>query len=103
VKPYSEAANSDIRVEFAARQKKLITAIVVAIGVVLLVAATRHPANPLPVHAPAAAVKGLAMIAALALAVYSLFNWRCPACARYLGRAIAPRACPACGVPLRGD
>jgi hypothetical protein len=33
---------------------------------------------------------------------FSLWNWRCPACSRYLGRAINPRNCPSCGVRLRG-
>jgi hypothetical protein len=34
--------------------------------------------------------------------VFSLKNWRCPACTKYLGGAFrGPRHCPNCGVKLR--
>jgi membrane protein YdbS with pleckstrin-like domain len=35
------------------------------------------------------------------IGVFSLFNWRCPSCNRYLGRSINPRFCPRCGISLR--
>jgi uncharacterized membrane protein len=34
-------------------------------------------------------------------AAFSFWNWRCPACSRYLGRTFNPRFCPRCGVALR--
>ena len=34
-------------------------------------------------------------------ASFSLYNWRCPACKRFLGRTLHPRFCPRCGVQLR--
>lgn len=37
------------------------------------------------------------VVAALA---FSFWNWRCPACNRYLGRAFNPRFCQGCGVSL---
>lgn len=34
--------------------------------------------------------------------VFSLRNWRCPACSKYLGAAFrGPKHCPNCGVKLR--
>ncbi len=37
----------------------------------------------------------------LAGVVFSLFNWRCPACRRYLGRrSLSPKFCGHCGIPL---
>lgn len=33
--------------------------------------------------------------------IFSLINWRCPACGCYLGKAISPRFCQKCGVQLR--
>lgn len=33
--------------------------------------------------------------------VYTLFNWRCPACNRYLGRQPSPRVCGKCGARLQ--
>jgi len=31
---------------------------------------------------------------------FSLFNWRCPACNKYLGKSINPKFCSKCGAPL---
>jgi len=36
----------------------------------------------------------------LSAAVFTWLNWRCPACKRYLGRALSPRQCPKCKVEL---
>ncbi|MGD2064239.1 MAG: hypothetical protein PVF51_11745 [Nitrospirota bacterium] len=33
--------------------------------------------------------------------IFSLRNWRCPACNRYLGRTYNPRYCQGCGFELR--
>ena len=33
--------------------------------------------------------------------LFSLKNWRCPACNRYLGKVWNPRHCPACGIALK--
>jgi len=35
------------------------------------------------------------------IAFFSLYNWRCPACGGYLGRAINPRFCRNCGIKLQ--
>jgi rubrerythrin len=35
-----------------------------------------------------------------AAVVFSLFNWRCPACSSYLGKRFNPRFCPSCGAQL---
>ncbi len=33
--------------------------------------------------------------------IFSLINWRCPACKSYLGKAISPRFCQKCGAQLQ--
>jgi hypothetical protein len=33
--------------------------------------------------------------------IFSLLNWRSPACKRYLGKQINPKYCSKCGVELR--
>ena len=30
--------------------------------------------------------------------VYSIYNWRCPSCKKYLGRRINHSSCPRCGI-----
>ena len=42
-----------------------------------------------------------AMIGLAAAILFSLWNWRCPSCGKYLGRATNPSFCPKCGVKLR--
>jgi hypothetical protein len=33
--------------------------------------------------------------------IFSVFNWRCPACSGYLGKAFSPRFCTKCGAQLQ--
>ena len=44
---------------------------------------------------------GLLFAVLIALVVYSLRNWRCPACGSLLGRSYRLNFCPNCGVELR--
>lgn len=30
--------------------------------------------------------------------IYTLINWRCPACGKYLSKRVDPSSCPGCGV-----
>ena len=43
----------------------------------------------------------LMMLTILLFINFSSFNWRCPACSRYLGSDIARAKCKKCGVRLR--
>jgi hypothetical protein len=36
----------------------------------------------------------------VAALLFSLRNWRCPACSKYLGRSMNPKFCQNCGVEL---
>lgn len=36
-----------------------------------------------------------------ALAIFSLLNWRCPACKKFIKLPVAPKKCAKCGVPLK--
>jgi hypothetical protein len=36
----------------------------------------------------------------LGMFVFSLINWRCPSCRKYLGRGMNPKHCSGCGVQL---
>ncbi|MGW8209483.1 MAG: hypothetical protein ACWGO2_10780 [Syntrophobacteria bacterium] len=36
----------------------------------------------------------------ISVLIFSLFNWRCPSCNKYLGKAINPKFCAKCGVQL---
>ncbi len=38
---------------------------------------------------------------AVAILMFVSWNWRCPACGRFLGRVRNPKFCPNCGVALQ--
>ena len=40
-------------------------------------------------------ILGVGVIGALLL--FSFYNWRCPACNKYLGKSGIPKFCPKCG------
>jgi len=50
---------------------------------------------------PPAVAAGAVAIAVVGLLVFSLRNWRCPACEGYLGRNTNMVHCPKCGVALK--
>ena len=50
---------------------------------------------------PEIAITGSLILLVLGVVVFSLFNWRCPACSGHLGRVRNPRFCSMCGAPLR--
>ena len=50
---------------------------------------------------PTAVLGPTCLVVVIAVLVFSFVNWRCPSCKGYLGKAINPRFCQKCGVPLR--
>jgi hypothetical protein len=38
---------------------------------------------------------------AAGVVAFSMYNWRCPACKKYLGKGLNPVYCPKCGKQLR--
>ena len=42
-----------------------------------------------------------AFVVLIGLILFSLQNWRCPACNGYLGKVISPRFCSKCGAALQ--
>jgi hypothetical protein len=42
-----------------------------------------------------------ALFAMLGVLVFYLYNWRCPACRKCLGRAMNPKLCAKCGIALQ--
>jgi hypothetical protein len=99
---YTEAQKATFKQEFAARRKRQIMLAVPLVALFLGVAIFSDekdqaalPGIPMRVVAP---VLVAAVVGAL---IFSLRNWRCPACDRYLGKGASPRFCPKCGVALQ--
>lgn len=93
---YTQEQLSGIKADFAKRRRRqLIAAVLFTVGAVMpfILSNMVRLENPLWL---APWIGGV-----LALAVFSIRNWRCPACHKYLGRNFNPNFCPHCGVALR--
>ncbi len=86
---------------FAVRQRRQISvAIPLVIAMFWYVVAADEPAGTVLGY-PLAVVGPLFLVFIVGALVFSLKNWRCPACDRYLGKVWNPRHCHSCGVALR--
>ena len=99
---YTEDQKAAFRAEFATRRKRQlfvsIPLVIFMVGVLIaLDEKTKAPVFGLS-SSVVAAIFAVVMGGGL---VFSLLNWRCPACQRYLGKHINPSFCHRCGVPLR--
>jgi hypothetical protein len=94
----TEQEKAALRAQFAARRRNQIILAIPLIAVILLLLTSEGKDSimglPLAIAGPGAIVLILAGL------VFSLYNWRCPACNGYLGKAISPKFCARCGVEL---
>jgi Na+/citrate or Na+/malate symporter len=99
---YTEEQKAALRTEFAARRKRqLLVSIPLAIFMIgVLVIIDDKSRAPIFGLSPAMVLVAFAVVMVAGLA-FSLANWRCPACQRYLGKHINPSFCHRCGAPLR--
>ena len=80
------------------RQRQFIVAGVVIVAVVGLAWSERAGSSVLGMSRQGAQIALFTVVVAAVL--FSLRNWRCPQCSRYLGKSWMLRFCPGCGVPL---
>ena len=96
---YTESQQAEFKQQFSTRRRNQIVLAVPLIAVILLLALSEEKESILGV--PFSIVGPAAIVLIIGAVVFSLYNWRCPACNRYLGRTISPRFCAKCGVELR--
>lgn len=100
--PNAAAARKvEFKKSFAARRRRQFLVVAPLLALIVGLAAAADPRTQAVLGVPAATWAPAVFSALAGAAVYSLFNWRCPACNRYLGRQWNPRFCSKCGVPLR--
>lgn len=91
----------EIVAEFKRRQKRqLIATIPLLIAMPIVVVGTQTQ-GPTVFGMPSILAAKIGVVLFVGSIGYTLKNWRCPKCSRYLGRAIAPASCPSCGARLR--
>ena len=99
---YTDEQKASFKQQFGVRRKRQfmlaipVLALVVAFGLLADTDSTAGIAGiPLSVAGPPFLMLIVGAI------VFSIRNWRCPACDRYLGKNIDPHYCPKCGVALQ--
>ncbi len=89
-----------IKEEFAVRRRRQVVATVSLIGVlVLMIVFVEVKMIPFPWMGSAAWLLILLELILLG-GLFSLSNWRCPACNQYLGKSMSPKSCGKCGTQL---
>lgn len=98
---YTDQQRAEFKEQYGRRRKAqwIIAAIIIGAGGLLVMsqaALARGPNDRL-------ALSFLTLFIAIVLValVFTLRNWRCPACNGYLGRNMGVNFCPKCGVQLR--
>ena len=88
----------EIQAQYRARRARQLALAVPAVVVIALLAWVGDDPDALGVDEAVVKVAGLAVVGVV-LGI-SYWNWRCPACRKYLGKGISHRFCEGCGVEL---
>jgi len=97
---YTEQQKTEFKAEFSRRRRNQLIATVPMIAAVLGAAfGEGYITQTLGLRMEV--FGGIALVVIAAGVIFSLVNWRCPACGRYLGKGMGPNHCPKCGVALR--
>ncbi len=95
-----DSNTEQIRREFRQRQSRQLRAIMVAVLIIVLLALVQKRSD-LFGEIPAKMVSGLQVVVIGVFIGFTAFNWRCPACKKYLGPDIRRALCNKCGARLR--
>jgi hypothetical protein len=98
---YTEGERERFKAEFALRRRNQIRLLIPVGAVALAATVGRDRAAQTIFGVSIAQLLPLFVLAAFGLLGFSLWNWRCPACHKYLGRGLGPRHCSSCGIALR--
>ncbi len=97
---YATRRTGSVKEEFAAKRRKQIIAAVPLIGALLLMIVFSENGSAEFLGISAAAWLPVLLGIILGGVIFSLYNWRCPACNKYLGKSVSPKYCGKCGTQL---
>ena len=95
---YLDQQLAEFKAEFAKRRRRQLLAVIpiLAIFVLRIVLGEKKP-EAAPFGLTPEILVGAALVVVLGVIAFSLWNWRCPACNKYLGKGIGPAFCAKCG------
>lgn len=99
---YTEQQKSSFKEQFAVRRKRqIILAVPFIVVFIAFAVATDEENGGAVLGIPVSVIGPVFMVFVVGALAFSLQNWRCPACNKYLGKGMSPRFCPKCGVALQ--
>jgi hypothetical protein len=93
---YTAKQRAELEARFRQTKRYQVAAAVPVAGALLLLVAAERYAADLGTGPVTLGAAFLVLVAA----GFSWWNWRCPACRRFLGTRLNPDRCPGCGLPL---
>ncbi|HEV8377104.1 MAG TPA: hypothetical protein VGR38_12815 [Candidatus Polarisedimenticolia bacterium] len=99
--PYTYEQQAEYQRLFALKRRRQLILSIPLLGVVLAGLALRDRGGRIPFDLPVALVGPVFLLLIVGALLFSFWNWRCPACEKYLGKSLSPRFCPKCGVALQ--
>ncbi len=100
---YTEQQRREFIQEFGRRRKRQLTVTLPVMVVVVLASLDLEGEAHYFHFLSLEMLTGLTILLVLGILLFSLKNWRCPACNKYLGKGWNPRYCPHCGIQLTGE
>ena len=92
-------SNAEIIAEFKRKRTRQIMAVgPIILAFIALLSVENNPTGIFGLAPSTILVAAFAVI--ISVLVFSLLNWRCPACNKYLGKAINPKFCSKFGTQL---
>lgn len=95
---YTEKQRAEFKAAFIQKRRYQVAGLVPLAGTVLLGVLSVRYVPDLAAESGTIAFGMLGLV--LAAAVFAWFNWRCPACAKFLGWDLSPSECRSCRVAL---
>ncbi len=94
----TDMRKEEIKEKFAARKRNQIAITIPIIGMILLLVFSEGKEEVFGV--PIVLLAPVIFVGFVGALVFSLKNWRCPGCNKYLGKGMSPKFCAKCGAPL---
>ncbi len=93
---YTPKQQAEFKARLIEKQRYQVAIYVPLVGAVALLFLSTRPGPDLWQEPGTMVLGTLGLV--LTTLVFSWLNWRCPACAKFLGRGLNPDRCPRCGV-----
>lgn len=91
----------DIKSDFKKRRTRQLLLLIPLVPIIFLMVfiSKSNPSDIAGISAETITYAGLGIV--ICAVIFSLVNWRCPACGKYIGKSLSPKFCEGCGAELQ--